>query len=44
MYSFILSMWYMRKINADKVRSYVPFYITQQEANAILATPQIEQN
>lgn len=44
MYSFILSMWYMRKINADKVRSYVPFYITQQEADVILATPQIEQN
>lgn len=44
MYSFILSMWYMRKINADKVRSYVPFYITHQEADVILATPQIEQN
>lgn len=40
MYGFILNMWIMRKIKADKVQSYVPFYITQAEANMILATPQ----
>jgi len=31
----------MRRIDADKVRSYVPFYITQEECDMILATPQI---
>ena len=40
MYGFILNMWIMRKINEAKVQSYVPFYITQAEANMILATPQ----
>lgn len=40
MYGFILNMWIMRKINAAKVQSYVPLYITQEEANMILATPQ----
>lgn len=40
MYGFILNMWVMNKISAEKVQSYVPKYITQQEADAILATPQ----
>jgi len=40
MYQFILNMWVMRKINADKVQSYVPRFITQEEADMILATPQ----
>lgn len=39
-YVFVLNMWIMRKITADKVRSYVPLYITQEECNMILATPQ----
>ena len=43
MYNFILSMWFMKKVNADKVNSYVPFFITQAEADAILATPQYEE-
>lgn len=40
MYGFILNMWVMGKITADKVQSYVPKYITQAEADTILATPQ----
>lgn len=40
MYSFILNQWVMRKIDAAKVQSYVPKYITQEQANTILATPQ----
>lgn len=42
MYNFILNMWVMRKIDEAKVQSYVvKGYITQEEANIILATPQI---
>jgi hypothetical protein len=41
MYNFILNMWVMKKIDAVKVQSYVPKYITQNEADSILATPQI---
>lgn len=42
MYGFILNMYVMRRITAEKVRSYAPFYITQQEADMILVTPQNE--
>lgn len=42
MYGFILNMWIMKKINEAKVRSYVPFFISQTEADMILATPQME--
>ena len=42
MYNFILNMWIMRKIDEPKVQSYVvKAYITQEEANIILATPQV---
>lgn len=40
MYQFILNMWIMERIVAAKVQSYVPRYITQDEADMILATPQ----
>ncbi len=40
-YNFVLNMWVMRKIDSAKVQSYVPKYITQVEADAILVTPQI---
>lgn len=40
MYRFILNCYIMKKINADKVQSYVPRFITQQEADMIIATPQ----
>jgi len=41
MYGFILNMWVMKRINELKVRTYVPIYITQEECDMILATPQI---
>jgi hypothetical protein len=41
MYGFILNMWIMRRIDQAKVQSYIPIYITQEEADMILATPQI---
>lgn len=41
MYEFILNMWVMKKVDAVKVQSYVDKkFITQAEANVILATPQ----
>lgn len=40
MYAFILNMWIMRRIDEAKVQSYVPRFITQDEADMILATPQ----
>jgi len=42
MYNFILNMWVMNKIDAAKVAFYVTKqYITQAEADIILATPQV---
>ncbi len=40
MYSFVLNMWLMKRINSIKVRSYVPIYINKKEADMILDTPQ----
>lgn len=40
MYGFILNMWIMKRITSTKVQSYVPKFITQLEADMILATPQ----
>lgn len=43
MYNFILNMWVMVRIDSVKVQSYVTkSYIVQDEANMIIATPQIE--
>jgi hypothetical protein len=40
--NFILNMWIMGNVNADKVQSYVAKgYITKDEAVMILATPQV---
>lgn len=39
-YNFVLSMWVAGTINEKKVRSYVPKYITAEQAEMILATPQ----
>lgn len=42
MYGFVLNMWVMRRITAEQVQMYVTKgYITQEEANMILATPQV---
>jgi hypothetical protein len=41
MYQFILNMWVFRKVTEQQVRSYAQKgFITQQEADEILATPQ----
>jgi len=42
MYGFILNMWIMKRITATQVQAYVTNgYITQEEADMILATPQV---
>ena len=42
-YGFLLNMWVMAKITETKLRTYVPFYITQAECDMILLTPQVPQ-
>ena len=42
MFAFIRSMYVRHRITSEKVQSYVPFYITQEEADLIFATPQDE--
>lgn len=42
MYAFILNMWIMKRLTQEQVQMYVTKgFITQEEANMILATPQI---
>jgi hypothetical protein len=41
MYNFILNQWIMRKVDEAKVRSYVPKCIKEEQADIIIATPQI---
>ena len=42
MYGFILNMWVMNRITITEVQAYVSKgYITQAEADMILATPQM---
>lgn len=41
MYQFILNMWVFRRVTEGQVRSYAQKgFITAQEADQILATPQ----
>jgi len=40
-YNFLLSMWVAKSITAEKLQTYVPKYITQEQCNLILATPQM---
>jgi len=41
MYQFILNMWVFGRVTEEQVNSYVgKGFITQDEANQILATPQ----
>ncbi len=41
MYNFILSMWVAGTIDEDKVRSYCPLFISVEQRDIILATPQL---
>ena len=41
MYQFILNMWILYKVTEEQVQGFVlKGYITQNECNMILATPQ----
>lgn len=42
MYNFILSMWVAGTIAEDKVRSYCPLFISVEQRDLILATPQVK--
>lgn len=42
MFDFIKNMWVMGRIDQAKVQTYAKDYITQEEADMILATPQIK--
>ena len=44
MFEFIRLQWVMRKVSAEWVQAQVPRWITQEQANTILATPQIPQD
>lgn len=40
MYGFILNMWIMGRVTEQKVYSYVSKFLTKEEADMIVATPQ----
>jgi len=40
--TFIRNMWVMRRITAEQVQAYVSKYISQEQADEILATEQIQ--
>ena len=42
MYAFLIGMWVRRKVTETQIRSYVPKFITNEEAESILSTPQNE--
>jgi hypothetical protein len=41
MYEFIRTQWILRKVTAEWVQAQVPRWITQEQADAILATSQV---
>lgn len=40
MYAFLIGMWTRRKVTETQIRNYVPRFITAEEAELILSTPQ----
>lgn len=41
MYKFLLDMWVSGRVTKEQIRSYADFgFITQEQADEILATPQ----
>ena len=40
-YNYFLNMWVMRRITAEQLQTKVPKYLTQEECDMILATPQV---
>lgn len=43
MYSFLCNMWYFRKIDTEKLNTYVPNFISQAQADEIVKLFQIEE-
>ena len=41
-YPFLLNLWMMDQITEETLRSFVPFYISEDELNMILVTPKLE--
>lgn len=39
-YGFLLNMWIMGKVDEEKLFTYVPKFITQEEYEMIIVTPQ----
>jgi len=39
-YPFVLNMWIMKKITEQQVRAYAPTFISKDEVEMILVTPQ----
>lgn len=39
MYAFILNMWIMGRVTEQKVYSYVPRFLTKEEADMIVTSP-----
>ncbi|WP_285289399.1 hypothetical protein [Bacillus sp. ISL-57] len=42
MYAFLVGMWARRKVTETQIRSYVPKFISAEEAEGILTTAQNE--
>ena len=40
-YRFYLNMWIMRKVTQEELQVLIPKFLTQQEYEMIIATPQI---
>ncbi|MGG4503819.1 hypothetical protein [Paenibacillus polymyxa] len=40
MYAFLLGMWVRGKVDEQRLISYTPKFISEEEQKAILATPQ----
>lgn len=40
-YKFYLNMWIMRRVTEEQLRTKVPKYLTQDECDMIIATPQV---
>lgn len=39
MYSFLVNMWTMDKVDEERLNRYTPKFISEEERKAILATP-----
>lgn len=40
MYTFLLNMWTMKKVDEQRLISYTPKFITEDEQKSIIATTQ----